>query len=75
MARDVCGGAPRPHIRRLDLFAFGNTEESLRAKVLGLAARGDPAGPQLDRRTGAGYVAARAGDYADAITNEGQPAT
>ena len=32
-------------------------------EVFNLAARGDPTGPQLDRRTGEGYVAAHAGDY------------
>ena len=61
----LCGGAASTSDGHL--FAFGNTEESLRAKVLGLAARGDPTGPQLNRRTGEGYVAAHAGDYADAI--------
>ena len=54
------------------LFAFGNTEESLRTKVLGLAARGDPTGPQLNRRTGEGYVAAHTGNYADAIKKGGR---
>ena len=48
-------------------FAFGNTEEALRAKVFGLDERGDKAKGPLDRRTGLGWVAARAGDYADAL--------
>ena len=47
-------------------FAFNNTEELLRSKVLGLAARGSPGDRPLDRRSGAGRVDAKGGDYADA---------
>jgi hypothetical protein len=60
-----CGGAPSTADGWF--IAFGNTEEQARARVLGLAARGDPDGPALDRRTGAGRVDARDGDYADAL--------
>ena len=38
-----CGGAASTADGHL--FAFGNTEESLRAKVLGLSARGDRSRP------------------------------
>ena len=38
-------------------FAMGGTEEALRVKVLGVAARGDPAANQpFDRTTGKGWV-------------------
>ena len=47
-------------------FAFGNTEEALRAKVFGLTARGEQAQGPHDRRTGTGWVAERQGDYSDA---------
>ena len=50
-------------------FAFGNTEEKLRATVLGVAERGDRADGPLDRRTGVGWVAASTKhDYADALS-------
>ena len=49
------------------LFARGGTEERLTAQVLGLAARGPPTGPPLDRQTGAGRVLRRDGHYADAL--------
>ena len=48
-------------------YAFGCTLENQISRVLGLKARGDPNGRQLDRTTGEGYVAARDGDYADAM--------
>ena len=60
-----CGGAASTSDGHL--IAFGNTEEALRATVLGLAARGDPTGRQLDRLTGEGFVAAHTGHYADAL--------
>ena len=50
------------------IFAFGNTEEALRAKVFGLIERGTRAQGPLDRRTGTGWVAERHGDYADALS-------
>ena len=59
-----CGGAASTSDGHL--FAFGNTEELLRGQVLGLAARGSPDDRPLDRRTGAGRVDAKGGDYADA---------
>ena len=60
-----CGGAASTSDGHS--FAFGNTEELLRSKVLGLVARGLPDDEPLDRRTGIGRVAAHNGDYADAI--------
>ena len=60
-----CGGAPSTADG--GAFAFGNTLEALSAKVLGLKARGAPADPPLDRRSGEGRVHARDGDYADAL--------
>ena len=60
-----CGGAAS----RADghSFAFGNTEEHLRAVTLGHPARGEASAAALDRRTGLGRVDAKDGDYADAI--------
>ena len=56
-------------------FAFGNTEEALRAIVLGVAERGRPADGPLDRRTGLGWVAATSDhQYADA-QRRGNPVT
>ena len=52
-------------------IAFGNTEESMRVRVLGVTERGSAgaAAPlnRHDRTTGLGYVGARAGDYSDAL--------
>ena len=61
-----CGG----HASTADggSFAFGNTLEALIVKVRGVAARGDPADPPLDRRTGVGRVDAADGDYADGLS-------
>ena len=59
-----CGGAASTSDGHL--FAFGNTEELRRGQVLGLAARDSPDDRLLDRRTGAGRVDAKGGDYADA---------
>ena len=50
------------------LVAFGGTEEALRRTVCGLSARGTPGTAPLDRSTGLGWVAARAGDYSDAVS-------
>ena len=49
-------------------IAMGNTEEAARALVFGLSERGDPNGPTFDRRTGVGWVRARAGQYSDAAS-------
>ena len=52
-----------------DTHAFGNSEERLIRKVLGVKERrGDAA---WDAKTGSGAVAAHAGDYDDAIRNKG----
>ena len=61
-----CGGAAS----RADghFIALGNTEEHLSVVVLGHPQRGDPATEeQLDRVSGDGWVAAKDGDYADAL--------
>jgi len=47
------------------VFAFGNTLEALTTRVLGHEARGS--GSPLDRHTGAGFISAKDGDYADAL--------
>ncbi|EOD23228.1 hypothetical protein EMIHUDRAFT_239923 [Emiliania huxleyi CCMP1516] len=62
-----CGGAAS----RADghFIALGNTEEHLSVVVLGHPQRGDPdTEEQLDRVSGDGWVAAKDGDYADALT-------
>jgi hypothetical protein len=62
----ACGGAAS----QIDgnIFAFGNTEEKLRADVLGVAERGNSADGPLNRKSGTGWVAASAKhDYADAL--------
>ena len=59
-----CGGAASTSDGHT--FAFGNTEETLRASVYGLTARGAPHDPPLDRRTGVGHFEERRGSYADA---------
>ena len=53
-------------------IAFGNTEEALRALVLGHGERGHPSDGPLDRTTGAGWVRAVDGQYADALA-KGHP--
>ena len=61
-----CGGAAS----RADghFIALGNTEEHLSVVVLGHPQRGDPdTEEQLDRVSGDGWVAAKDGDYADAL--------
>ena len=60
-----CGGAPSTADGHF--IAFGNTEEALRRKTLGLKQRGAPGQDPYDRTTGIGYVAATDGDYADAL--------
>ena len=57
-------------------FAFGNTEEDLIVKNLGVPARGDPARDEpFDRETGEGFVRATTDhDYADA-QRRGNPVT
>ena len=47
--------------------AFGNTAERADDVVLGRPGRGAPGDGAFDRRTGAGYVAAKKGDYARAL--------
>ncbi|EOD05443.1 hypothetical protein EMIHUDRAFT_199185 [Emiliania huxleyi CCMP1516] len=61
-----CGGASRADGH---FIALGNTEEHLSVVVLGHPQRGDPATEeQLDRVSGDGWVAAKDGDYADALS-------
>ena len=49
------------------IYAFGNTAESLRKLVFGLAQISDPGDRAFDRTTGKGFVAACQGQYADAL--------
>ena len=57
------------------IIAFGGTLEDQTAVTLGLKQKGSPDAPfqthrPFDRATGAGYVAARDGDYRDAIAKK-----
>jgi len=61
------GGAPAPMGHRT---AFGNTAESTRCLVFGCAERGTQAQGQLRHDTGLGWVAPRAGQYADALSRK-----
>ena len=49
------------------IYAFGNTLERYRTTILGCQARGVPDDGPFDHTTGQGWVAAQAGDYADAL--------
>ena len=49
------------------LFAFGNTEERYRLKILGCRRRGRKRDGPLNHHTGKGYVAEVRGDYYDAL--------
>ena len=51
------------------VFAFGNTEERLKYKVLGSRRRGRVVDGPFNHRDGSGYVKANYGDYGDAIRN------
>ena len=67
------GGAPSTAVGHL--VAFGGTLEDQTAVTLGLKQIGSPDAPfrthrPFNRHTGAGYVAARDGDYRDAITKK-----
>ena len=50
-------------------YAFGNTEEQLKWKVLGTRQRGVPQQGAFNHTTGSGFVPAHDGDYVDAIKN------
>ena len=50
-------------------YAFGNTEEALKHRVLGTRARGHAAAGKFNHADGSGRVAPHAGDYRDAINN------
>ena len=50
-------------------YAFGNTEEALKWRVLGARGRGVPSMGRFDHSNGAGFVAHHDGDYRDAINN------
>ena len=60
--------SPNETTYRGDTHAFGNTEEILIRKVLGVAAR--DGGRRWDASTGEGKVAEHRCDYHDAITNK-----
>ena len=65
--RNTSSDGPTEHMGHE--YAFGNTEEALKWRVLGTRQRGLPAAGRFDHKTGAGYVKAKLGDYADAILN------
>ena len=48
-------------------YAFGNTLEKMKLKVMGVKQRGHASDRPFDHATGLGYVAARNGDYVDAL--------
>ena len=51
------------------MFAFGNTEESLRASIFGVPGGGRKADGPLNRKTGRGWVKrGKPGKYADALS-------
>ena len=53
------------------LYAFGNTEERYRIKILGCKGRGRLGkDPPFNHATGVGSVKARPGDYFDALRNK-----
>mgnify|MGYP007071508634 CR=1 FL=1 len=60
-------GSGVPSERDGGCFALGCTEEAARRTVYGLQQRGLPTDEPHDRRSGRGFVAACAGDYADAL--------
>ena len=66
----TCGGAASTTDGHF--IAFGNTEEALRAVVLGQTAHGAESEGPFDRRTGRGWVRAEDGQYADALA-KGHP--
>ena len=49
------------------LYAFGNTEEFYRVRILGCKQVGHPKMAPFDHTTGKGYVEGKAGQYADAL--------
>ena len=63
-----CGGAPSTTDGHF--IAFGNTEERLRALVLGQSARGEQSMGPFDRCTGTGWVREEPGQYADALSKK-----
>ena len=63
---DPVGSDPSAVGMRGVYVAFGNTRPAAREAVLGLRERGVAGGAAFNPRTGAGYVAAKGGDYARA---------
>ena len=63
---DPVGSDPSAVGVRGAYVAFGNTRPAAREAVLGLRERGVAGGAAFNPRTGAGYVAAKGGDYARA---------
>ena len=63
---DPVGSDPSAVGMRGAYVAFGNTRPAAREAVLGLRERGVAGGAAFNPRTGAGYVAAKGGDYARA---------
>ena len=66
----ACGGAASTTDGHF--IAFGNTEEALRAVVLGQTEHGTKAEGPFDRTTGKGWVREERGQYADALS-KGHP--
>jgi len=62
-------GAPACTSLNGHVFAFGNTEERLKHKVLGSRQRGRAVDGAFNHGDGSGYVKAHYGDYGDAIRN------
>jgi len=61
------GGAPASMGRKI---GFGSTEEEERVRILGCKERGLPRQGPMDHATGKGWVAAKKGDYHDALTKK-----
>ena len=51
-------------------IGFGSTEEEERVRILGCKERGLPSQGPMDHTTGKGWVAAKKGDYHDALTKK-----
>ena len=51
-------------------IGFGSTEEEERLRILGCQERGARSQGPMDHATGKGWVAAKKGDYADALLNK-----
>ena len=66
---DPIGSTPAETAERGAYVGFGNTSERCREVVLGRRERGREGDGVFNRRTGAGHVKAKAGDYERALEN------